>query len=682
MKLASRIMFNGIGMAIVLWLATTASFAEEYSHVRIVRLSFLEGTVTVQRPDVEEWAEALVNTPIQEGFKVSTAEDGFAEVEFENASTARLGQDSLLEFTQLVLAPSGGKVNRLTLHQGYATFNFIPEDDDYYEVTAGDATLTPQGKARFRLDVEEGFLLVKVFKGSVEITSPEGTGTVGENAMLELRPGEEPAFQITQGITKDAWDEWVEDREEVVQAARARSAPVATSAGVSDLLFGSMDLALYGDWYSHPDYGYVWYPFANRGWNPYAVGRWCWYPGFGYTWISSEPWGWLPYHYGHWVFDPGIGWCWIPGGFTSWSPGQVTWYRGPGWVGWAPQGSPRLRGGSTDCRNPRGCGVAVSEDTFRNGRPVRPDRTLDFDPETHGRRLERPDIEPDRLARLPGEPYRQTGAPQRPREPGQIGSSEGGRVRVRQSQAAPVVSSVERSQPSTSLGNQPGVSRVRGPSSAGIAFDPEERLYVNSGEPVRITPTDTALQPAPASGDRGRHTPPVRVVPDDARGSRPIESLTGARRPGPQGDYPSHSAAPPSGEPGVVRQHVPILPNTSAIDFSRTTDRGSRDTGSHLGTSGSRSSDGRSSDSSSSIRSTTVSTSRSGGSSSPHISSGGSSGSSVGGRSSAASSGSSGGSSGGGSHASSGSSDSGGSRGGSGGGSSGGHSSSGGRPPR
>ena len=682
MKLASRIMFNGICTAIILWLATTVSWAQEYSHVRIVRLSFLEGAVTVQRPDVEEWAEALVNTPIQEGFKVSTAEDGFAEVEFENASTARLGQDSLLEFTQLVLAPSGGKVNRLTLHQGYATFNFIPEDDDFYEVTAGDATLTPQGKVRFRLDVDEGLLIVKVFKGSVEITSPEGTGTVGENAMLELRPGEEPAFQITQGITKDAWDEWVENREEAVQAARARSAPQASSAGVSDLLFGSMDLALYGDWYSHPDYGYVWYPFADRGWNPYATGRWCWYPGYGYTWISSEPWGWLPYHYGHWVFDPGIGWCWIPGGFTSWSPGRVTWYRGPGWVGWAPQGSPRLHGGSNDCRNPRGCGVAVSEDTFRNGRPVHPDRILNIDPETHGRRLERPDIEPDRLARLPGEPYRQTGVPQRPREPNQIGSSVGGQVRVRQSQAAPGVSSAGGSQPSITPSGQPGVVRQRGPSSGGIAFDPEERRYVNSGKPVIITPTDPAVQPDPTGGDRARQAPPARVVRGEAQGSRPTGSSIGGYRPGPQGNSPNHATAPSSGGATAVREHTPSPGSASSVDSSAARDRGSNDVGARTGTIDSRSTEGRSFDSSSSKPSTTVSTSHSGGSSTSHISSGGSSGSSGGGGSSAGSSGSSGGSSGGGSHASSGSSGSGGSRGESGGGSSGGHSSSGGRPPR
>src|SRR5437588_11185156 len=85
------------------WLSAVPAQDEEqqeqpYSHARVVRLSFTEGTVTTQRPDLPDWSTAPVNTPIQEGFKLSTAENSFAEVEFENAlATARIGRLSLLE---------------------------------------------------------------------------------------------------------------------------------------------------------------------------------------------------------------------------------------------------------------------------------------------------------------------------------------------------------------------------------------------------------------------------------------------------------------------------------------------------------------------------------------------------------------------------------------------------------
>ena len=642
MKLTARLMCHGLWIAVILFSASTLCRAQEYSHARIVRLSFVEGTVTVEGPEVEEWAEALVNTPIQEGFKVSTGEDGFAEVEFENASTARLGQLSLLEFTQLVLAPSGGKVNRLRLRQGYATFNFIPEDDDFYEVTAGDATLTPHGKSRFRLDMEEGLLLVKVFKGSVEITSPEGSGTVGKNAMLELRRGEEPVFQITQGITKDAWDEWVEDRESQVELVRHREGiPVPYSNDVTSLLYGFVDLARFGEWVVLPGYGTGWAPDVGGGWAPYTWGRWCWYPGYGYTWISSEPWGWLPYHYGQWIYQPGYGWCWLPTSFHAWSPALVTWYRGPGWVGWAPQGSPRLTGGVADCSRSSGCGATVSEDAFRHGRPVTAEGLLQINPEAEGRHVGRPDIEPGRLARLPGEPFRRAGVPALAQEPvsRQAGVSTGQGVSDRTRQATPAASAPVGRQLPSSPRSEPGVSAERGSASGGIVFDSEERRYVNNPAPGVRPSAEGAPQAASSGGAASQATQPAsRTVPSEARGGRPVDSLVGAHRPGPQGNYPVSTAAPPVGRAGEVGDRAPSSSGTSRSEAWGSSV--SHSTGSSLGTSGSRSTGGRSSQSSSSARATTGSSSRSGDSSSSRIS--GSSGSSSGGQSSVGSSSSSG----------------------------------------
>src|SRR5206468_4293221 len=158
----------------LVWLSgATSSSAGEYSHARVVRLSFVEGTVTVKRSDIQEWAKAPVNTPVQEGFKLSTAQGSYAEVEFENAATtARLGQLSTIEFTQLALAPSGAKINRLTFDEGYATFHFVPEADDVYEVKLGETTFSPSGKCEFRADLENGQVRVEVFSGSLNVSGP------------------------------------------------------------------------------------------------------------------------------------------------------------------------------------------------------------------------------------------------------------------------------------------------------------------------------------------------------------------------------------------------------------------------------------------------------------------------------------------------------------------------------
>ncbi len=376
------------------WLVAFAgAWAQGNTHVRIVRLSFAEGTVTLQRPDLPEWSKAPVNTPLQEGYKLATDQDSFAEVEFENGSTARIGENSLLVFTELSLAPSGGKVNRLTLEHGYGTFHVTPERDDVYEVKVADATLTPQGKAEFRADLGEEALRVEVFKGSVEFAGPRGTVELAKNKVLEYEAGSDEAYNITHGITRDSWDEWASSRDKLSAENRP---PSPYSADVGNTYYGWSDLYNYGTWSYFPGIGYGWAPAVGLGWAPYSCGRWVWYPNWGYTWVAAEPWGWLPFHYGTWTFDPVFGWVWIPGGFDTWSPALVTWYQGPGWIGWAPAGA----GGS--CLMTKGCVTAVTTDVIRTGRPVGPSSVLAVDP-TRGQAVRSPSIRPTLMARLPGE---------------------------------------------------------------------------------------------------------------------------------------------------------------------------------------------------------------------------------------------------------------------------------------
>jgi hypothetical protein len=297
--------------------------AEQYSHARVVRLSFVEGTVTVQRPGVASWAKVIANTPVQEGFKLATGQNSYAEIEFENGfSTARLGQMSTIEFTQLALASSGAKINRLTFSGGYATFHFVPETDDVYEVQVAGTTVSPSGKSEFRTDLQGGQLRIEVFKGSVNVAGPGGSQTLTKDAVLQLNTGANAQYQITQGITKDAWDHWVGQRDDQQQTQHAGSAGTYTAQTGSGF-YGWDDLNAYGQWGFVPNYGYGWFPSVSWGWAPYSMGSWSFYPGFGYTWISAEPWGWTPFHYGNWFMDPTFGWFWMPGGFGAWSPGLV-----------------------------------------------------------------------------------------------------------------------------------------------------------------------------------------------------------------------------------------------------------------------------------------------------------------------------------------------------------------------
>ena len=486
------------GLAAAVLLGVGAAPGQTYSHARVVRLSFVEGSVTLQRPDVEEWAEAPMNTPIQEGFKLSTAEGAFAEVEFENGSTLRMGQLTGVEFTQLGLKAEGAKVNRLTMDNGYATFSFVPEGQDVYEVMTPQATLTPTAAAMFRVDVDSSEERVEVFRGALEVQSSLGSWTLAKNSVLDLMPNAEQPALLSEGIAPDDWDRWVQQRQTEVEAAANRAPPGAPAIDSEDTSYGWSDLAEAGNWAYLSSFGYGWIPNVRPGWYPYSSGRWCWYPIFGWVWISADPWGWLPYHFGGWDYIPGIGWMWFPGGFGPWSPGLVTWYGGPGWIGWVPR-SGRPNGVKTNpCPSGQTCGIAMPTGAFQNGRPVGPGTILALNPLASGKMLEKPGIAPTHQAFLPGQVANQPSAAART---GVIVIGLGGSASSPQTPGAPPAPSA------TTASNRGGRgSALASPArhaapgtNAEITYDPEAGRYVNTSRlPGRAEPA-SGRPPYPAS---------------------------------------------------------------------------------------------------------------------------------------------------------------------------------------
>ncbi|QHL89275.1 hypothetical protein GU926_18285 [Nibribacter ruber] len=99
------------------------------------------------------------------------------------------------------------------------------------------------------------------------------------------------------------------------------------------------ELEPYGRWINDPEYGYVWSPDVDQGFQPYASrGHWV-MTEYGNTWVSDYDWGWAPFHYGRWAYDDYYGWLWVPG--NEWGPAWVDWRRSDGYYGWAPMG-PRI----------------------------------------------------------------------------------------------------------------------------------------------------------------------------------------------------------------------------------------------------------------------------------------------------------------------------------------------------
>jgi ferric-dicitrate binding protein FerR (iron transport regulator) len=405
----------------------SADEAVAKSHARVVRLSYVGGTVMVKRPGSAEEEPAMVNVPIQEGFELSTSGGSYAEVEFENGSTARIGELSKLLFHQLALDADGNKLNGMTFEQGYATFHFLPEhnvppsahrdgtihfqptDIDVYRVKIADATVTADGKCEFRTDLDQDRYRVEVFNGSVDVATPTLSSKLGEGKILEDKSGgTELAFNTRKGIVKDTWDQWTEARDKQVQLTEKDESVHPTGPR-----YGWSELDTYGEWITLPGGRFGWSPYARAGWSPYTNGQWGLYPGLGWTWISGEPWGWLPYHCGLWDFDASFGWYWMNPMFGCglWGASLVNWYGGSGWIGWAPKGGthPPGTGGPGHPRPgppggghpgpvplsghfPRGI-VTVPTSVVQNRQLITP-QTVSHIPPTAGSMIEHPPFEP------------------------------------------------------------------------------------------------------------------------------------------------------------------------------------------------------------------------------------------------------------------------------------------------
>ena len=98
-------------LAIVAVMLVAVASAQAASHVRIVRLSYEDGSVQMSRANGQGLERAILNSPIVEGSSVVTGTDGLAEVEFENNSNVRLGQATNVRFRQLLINDAGELIN-------------------------------------------------------------------------------------------------------------------------------------------------------------------------------------------------------------------------------------------------------------------------------------------------------------------------------------------------------------------------------------------------------------------------------------------------------------------------------------------------------------------------------------------------------------------------------------------
>ena len=104
--MSKRSLGTWLAPMLVLMFALVTIPAVAESHVRIVRLSDVQGAVEVDRGAGQGYEKAFLNMPMVEGMKLATKADGRAEVEFEDGSAVRITPNTRVDFSALSLQDS------------------------------------------------------------------------------------------------------------------------------------------------------------------------------------------------------------------------------------------------------------------------------------------------------------------------------------------------------------------------------------------------------------------------------------------------------------------------------------------------------------------------------------------------------------------------------------------------
>jgi hypothetical protein len=235
---------------------------------QIVRLSLVQGDVRVAvgkqkgQPDAAPWVQAQANMPLESGFSVVTGK-GRAEIEFEDASTMYLGEDSALTF-EVLTTEDGVSTTDMVLLTGVASLHVRPTvpgelytlktPTDYLQIPFGshsdvrvnsymDAmTVTPLSPAEIHLG---------------DVNSSQGL--VGKTFTYSNGDFVPTPASATNNFA--AWDQWVAAR----VASRSQAMRVVMKeSGLSEPLPGMADMAAKGSFFECKPYGTCWEP--TNGW--------------------------------------------------------------------------------------------------------------------------------------------------------------------------------------------------------------------------------------------------------------------------------------------------------------------------------------------------------------------------------------------------------------------------------
>lgn len=237
----------------------------------IVRVSYVEGDVRIERGGRNGkalggvWEKAETDTPIESGFSLVTGA-GRAEIEFEDASTIYLDENSVLTFNDLHTTDNI-PYTEIALLSGTATTHVKP-------YVTGEVFLlkTPTDDNLLVTYPVTSYLRVTIYLDATAITPLEGGVLHLKGGSQQAALGQTMYFRTQHRLDApdgsapqsfEGWDRWVADR---VEARAKATAETMQAAGLNSPLPGLAEMQGQGKFFDCAPYGTCWEPTAAEEW--------------------------------------------------------------------------------------------------------------------------------------------------------------------------------------------------------------------------------------------------------------------------------------------------------------------------------------------------------------------------------------------------------------------------------
>lgn len=245
------------------------NFHTDTVYDEIVRISYVEGDVRVargrdmERITGEAWEKAVPDLPLESGFSLATG-DGRAEIEFEDASTLYVAENSVLMFNDLHTT-RGIPHTEVALLAGTVSAHILPTHEGSFLLR------TPTDDRFLGSNAGNGFQRITSYVDGIAVTTPEDGAAHLVNAAEKTSASGRTVFyrggyriNTPAAYKPDAfgdWDRWVADR---IAQRTAAMTEVMIASGLTTPIPGLEELKGQGTFFDCAPYGTCWEP-ANAG---------------------------------------------------------------------------------------------------------------------------------------------------------------------------------------------------------------------------------------------------------------------------------------------------------------------------------------------------------------------------------------------------------------------------------